>query len=128
MRGPSSRLAAVALALSLGAAGARSLGAVLPSGAASCSRASPDATSNHLATLPEWREGGSGALGWRGTDPERTGSTPDDKGPRRGARIAAPRGAWLSGPLLAGTQGLSAQRTRGLLGLAGTPANAPPGS
>jgi len=131
MRGLSSRLAVFALALVIGAAGARSLGSTSPAGTASCSPgplAGHAAPAAHFATIvlgPRTTPVG----GWKRT--ETRGSGPlDEVGPRPcgGHLVAAaqhPRGKTdASLP-----HRLPSRRAGGLLGLAtSSPANAPPGS
>lgn len=127
MRGLGSRLAALALALAFGAAGAHSLGTSSPAGAA-CSidlGSAPSVTAPRLSVsgLPRASTGG----GWTRTETDRTGSGPGADGT---CRVLV--GAFLH-PTLAPASStepleLPARRSGGLLGLAASPANAPPGS
>ena len=127
MRGPGSRLAALVLALAFGAAGAHSLGSSSPTGAAR----SVDAASALGAKAPHVAVAGlTGAAtggGWERAETERTGSGAGADRSRRIAREAAPRSslAPASGAL---PSELPARWSGGLLGLAASPANAPPGS
>ena len=129
MRGPDSRPAIVALAFLLGAAGASSLGTPSPAGAAEClpelgGHAAPASSLARAGPPPA----AAPAEAWRETNPERTGTS--GKGEPRswrhrhatelaGARRpAAERDEWAR----------ATGRATGLLGLLGSPANAPPGS
>lgn len=127
MRGLGSRLAALALALALGAAGAHSLGTSSPTGAA-CSvggRSAPTATAPHLAVtgLPRSATGG----GWKRAESGGTGSGPGADGTCR-VRVEAPLHPTAARIEATERLELPARQASGLLGLAASPANAPPGS
>ena len=127
MRGLGLRRSAFALALSFGAAGAHSLGARSPTGVA-CSidvAAAPSTTAADLAVaaLPRAASGG----GWTRTETERSGSSADAERACR-ARSTASAHPSLTSATGAGLSALPVRRSGGLLGLAASPANAPPGS
>jgi hypothetical protein len=141
MRGQSSRLAAVALALLLGAAGAHSLGVTPPAGAASCFMAADDrgrvadpghAASNHVQRSSPFAAAGltsrTAAGGWKGAESERTGA--GSNGHVRGCPLRPARSfdEARHATTRAVPAGITAPISRGLLGLATSPANAPPGS
>ena len=127
MRGLGSRLAALALALPLGAAGAHSLGTPSPTDAAcSADALAADATVSYLSTA------GVGlrvapAGGWERAETERTGSRPvgDHACRLRPHASAPPRRALIA---RSRARGLPVRGSVGLLGLHTSPANAPPGS
>ncbi len=131
MRGPSSRLAAFALALAIGAAGARSSGDLLPGAAASCSPGSAPShtaaplSSGALAVGPRT----PGSLLPTGAETERASSGsdggPETRPPHSEPQRCRPHPAGSeASPVRDGVRGFG-----GLLGLvASSPANAPPGS
>lgn len=127
MRELGSRLAALALALVFGAAGGQPPGSSSPTGSAcSVEAAAPaSATDSGLAVtgLPRASTGG----GWKRAESERTGSTPEGDDTCRAEVQASPRPADAPQPG-AKRSGLPNRRSSGLLGLATSPANAPPGS
>jgi len=130
MRGLSSRLAASALALALGVAGAHSLGAPSPAGA-SCSDAL--ATTGHVAewphlSAPSFTQRPAGGGGWKRAESDRSGSGSDSH-PRPCRARAQPASHHPPPPTLRPVPlRLPAGGTVGLLGLGTSPANAPPGS
>jgi hypothetical protein len=127
MRGLGSRLAALALALTIGAAGAHSLGTSSPTGAACSvdSASAPSAPAPHLEVtgLPRTSTGS----GWKRAEFGGTGWGPGVDGTCR-VRVEAALHPTLA--RVAGTEllELPARRSGGLLGLAASPANAPPRS
>ena len=128
MRGLRSRLAVSALALVLGAAGARSFGAASPAGTASCF---PEATSAHASATPGPTAWGPGPRttggGWKQAESEPTGYGPGAGRPCRARSTASLLAPHATHPDRKPIE-LPVQRSRGLLGLGTSPANAPPRS
>jgi hypothetical protein len=131
MRGLSLRLAASALALTLGAAGAHSLGAPSPAGEAQCSAAV--ASTGDAAGLPHLASPGfthlaSAGGGWKRAESDRTRAGSHDQPKPCRKHVASTRRHRQPGTTRLASSGLPARGSSGLLGLAATPANAPPGS
>lgn len=128
LRGLRSRLAALALALAFGAAGAHSSGTSSPTGAA----CSADAAAAHAAGLPHASAVGLGSraatgAGWKRAETERIGTAPEGGGTCRVLLEASAHPFHARSPS-GERRGLPARRSNGLLGLGTSPANAPPGS
>jgi len=127
MRGPRSRLAAVVLALTLGAAGAHSWGVTAAASSASCLASS----AGHVAgaersSIGAWQRVATGG-GWKRAESERSGSGAGGERACRGEAGASPGHPVPRAPASA-PAGPKARGSVGLLGLGASPANAPPRS
>jgi hypothetical protein len=128
MRGPSSRLAVVALALALGAAGSRSLGSPSAAGPSPCLAAPgvAHAAGAERSSIGGWQRVASGG-GWKQAESERSGSGATGERSCRGDAVRSPRPPAPRASARA-PAGVEVHGSVGLLGLGASPANAPPRS